>query len=150
MRVWLHRPGLAHHPSWRARRCENVCLVVPASEYLPSANSTTIAASSIQGTGAQNLSKDMRIGALVSGIALGPDFSSRRRASSVVKPPFETTSGALAVAVDGHVRPRLPWNDYSAALTSGDDDAPGWSYVKMSHDQEFILRGVPEIASIEP
>jgi hypothetical protein len=48
----------------------------------------------------------MRIGcALVSGIALGPDFASRRRASSVVKPPFDMTSGALAVAVDGHVCP---------------------------------------------
>ena len=37
--------------------------------------------------------------------ALGPDFASRRRASSVVKPPFEMTSGALAVVLDGDVRP---------------------------------------------
>ena len=81
--------------------------MIAASTYLPSANSTTIAASSIHGTGAQNFSSAMRNGcALVSGIALGPDFASRRRASSLVKPPFEVTSGALAMAaplVDGDV-----------------------------------------------
>src|ERR1700729_1434041 len=100
--------------------------IIPASTYLPSANSTTMAASSIHGTGAQNLSKAMRIGCvLVSGIALGPDFASRRRASSVVKPPFEMTSGALAVAVDGHVCPTTSLDWFSAALTSGDNDVPG-------------------------
>jgi hypothetical protein len=52
--------------------------------------------------GAQNFSKAMRIGCtLVSGIALGPDFASRRRASSLVKPAFEATfrvSGELVGA----------------------------------------------------
>src|SRR5580658_8398991 len=32
------------------------------------------------------------------GIESGPDFASRRRASSLVNPPFEVTSGALAGA----------------------------------------------------
>ena len=57
--------------------------MIAASTYLPSASSRTIAASSIQGTGAQNFSSAMRNGCtLVSGIALGPNFSSRVCASA--------------------------------------------------------------------
>ena len=65
--------------------------MIAASTYLPSTSSSTIAASSIHGTGAQNFSSAMRNGCtLVSGIALGPNFASRRRASSLVKPPEMT------------------------------------------------------------
>jgi hypothetical protein len=46
-----------------------------------------IAASSIHGTGAQSFSIAERSGwSAVSGTAFGPNFSSRRRASSLVKP----------------------------------------------------------------
>src|ERR1700685_4461161 len=46
-----------------------------------------IAASSIQGTGAQNLASAIRHGrSVVSGIALGPYFASRALASSLVRP----------------------------------------------------------------
>jgi hypothetical protein len=46
-----------------------------------------MAASSIQGTGAQNLPIALRKGcSAVSGIALGPTFASRWRASSLDKP----------------------------------------------------------------
>ena len=49
--------------------------MIAASTYLPSTSWSTIAASSIHGTGAQNFSSAMRNGcALVSGIALGPTF----------------------------------------------------------------------------
>ena len=61
--------------------------MIAASTYLPSTSSSTIAASSIHGTGAQNFSSAMRNGcSAVSGIAFGPNFSSRRRASSLVRP----------------------------------------------------------------
>src|ERR1039457_1411674 len=61
--------------------------MIAASTYLPRAASSTIAASSIHGTGAQNLVSALRNGfAAVSGIAFGPNFSSRRRASSPVRP----------------------------------------------------------------
>jgi hypothetical protein len=73
--------------------------MIKASTYLLSTSSSTIAASSIHGTGAQNFSSAMRNGCtLVSGIALGPNFASWRRAASLVSPPFETVSGALVVA----------------------------------------------------
>ena len=72
--------------------------MIAASIYLPSASSSTTAASSIHGTGAQNFPSAMRNGcALVSGIALGPNFWSRRRASSLVKPVGESS---FAVATD--------------------------------------------------
>ena len=46
--------------------------MIAASTYLPSTSSSTIAASSIHGTGAQNFSSAMRNGwSAVSGIALG-------------------------------------------------------------------------------
>ncbi len=68
--------------------------MIAASTYLPSTSSSTIAASSIHGTGAQNFSSAMRNGcSAVSGIAFGPNFASRRRASSLVRPP-----GRLAFA----------------------------------------------------
>ena len=58
-----------------------------ASTVLPSDSSSTMAASSIHGTGAQNFSNAMRRGcALVSGMEFGPNFSRRRRASSLVRP----------------------------------------------------------------
>src|SRR5208283_1517649 len=58
-----------------------------ASTYLPSASSSTIAASSIQGTGVQNLLNAERNGCTaVSGVALGPNFLSRMAASSLVRP----------------------------------------------------------------
>ena len=61
--------------------------MIAASIYLLSATSSTIAASSIHGTGAQNFSIAMRNGCnAVSGIAFGPNFFSRRRASSLVRP----------------------------------------------------------------
>ena len=61
--------------------------MIAASTYLPSTISSTIAASSIHGTGAQNLVSALRNGCrAVSGTALGPNFSKRRRASSLVRP----------------------------------------------------------------
>ena len=57
------------------------------STYLPSSTSSRIAASSIHGTGAQNLVKALVSGcSAVSSIAFGPDFSKRLRASSLVRP----------------------------------------------------------------
>ena len=73
--------------------------MIAASTYLPSASSSTIAASSIHGTGAQNFSSAMRNGCtLVSGIAFGPDFASRRRASSLVKPPETAFCASIELA----------------------------------------------------
>src|SRR5580658_6800342 len=67
--------------------------MIPASTYLPSTSSSTIAASSIHGTGAQNLVSALCSGrSAVSGTAFGPDFSSRRRASSLVSPAGSGTS----------------------------------------------------------
>src|ERR1039458_9893257 len=74
--------------------------MIPASTYLPRAISSTIAASSIQGTGAQNLASALRSGCrAVSGIAFGPDFSNRLRASPLVRP----VEGGLCLAEDGGV-----------------------------------------------
>src|ERR1700684_1048097 len=82
--------------------------MIEASTYLPSTSSSTIAASSIHGTGAQNFSSAMRSGCtLVSGIALGPNFASWRRAASLVSPACETASGAwVAVPVVGETGAR--------------------------------------------
>jgi hypothetical protein len=61
--------------------------MMAASMDLPSTSSSTIAASSIHGTGAQNFPSALRNGwSAVSGIALGPIFSSRSRASALDKP----------------------------------------------------------------
>ena len=58
-----------------------------ASRCSPSTSCRMIAASSIHGTGAQNLANAMRHGAVsVSGMAFGPDFSSRALASALVRP----------------------------------------------------------------
>ena len=71
--------------------------MIAASTYLPSASSSATAASSIHGTGAQNFSIAIRNGCSdVSGIAWGPNFSGRRRASSLVRPFCGLTSAALA------------------------------------------------------
>ncbi len=81
--------------------------MIAASTYLPRTSSSTIAASSIQGTGAQNFSIAMRKGCtLVSGIALGPKFASRPRASSLVRPPdcgptSATFAGLIGTALPG-------------------------------------------------
>jgi hypothetical protein len=73
--------------------------IIAASTYLPSASSRTTAASSIHGTGAQNFSNAMRNGwSDVSGIVLGPNFCSRRRASSLVRPLGRSS---FATAADG-------------------------------------------------
>ena len=67
--------------------------MIAASTYLPRTTSSTIAASSIHGTGAQNLVSALRNGCrAVSGTAFGPNFSSRRRASSLVRPVESGTS----------------------------------------------------------
>jgi hypothetical protein len=58
-----------------------------------------IAASSIQGTGAQNFPIALRKGcSVVSGIALGPTFASRWRASSLDKPLRAGSAAAGVVA----------------------------------------------------
>src|SRR5579872_4120949 len=75
-------------------------MMIAASTYLPSTTSSTIAASSIHGTGVQNLLKAERNGCIVvSGIALGPNFLSRMPASSLVRPLSET-SLVMAVLLD--------------------------------------------------
>jgi len=74
--------------------------MIAASIYLPRTTSSAIAASSIQGTGAQNLASALRRGCrAVSGIAFGPDFSNRLRASSLVRP----AEGGLCSAEDAGV-----------------------------------------------
>jgi hypothetical protein len=61
--------------------------MIAASTYLPRTISSTIAASSIHGTGAQKLVSALRSGCrAVSGISFGPDFSNRLRASSLLRP----------------------------------------------------------------
>src|SRR5580658_10857182 len=63
--------------------------MIPASTYLPRTISSTIAASSIHGTGAQNLSSALRSGCnAVSGMAFGPDFAKRLLASVLVRPEY--------------------------------------------------------------
>jgi tetratricopeptide (TPR) repeat protein len=93
--------------SWNGPRAAlktNRPAIIPASTYLPSASSRTIAASSIHGTGAQNFSIAMRNGCmLVSGIAFGPNFSSRLWASSLVRPFCGLTSAALADLVPAFI-----------------------------------------------
>src|ERR1700691_1044605 len=72
--------------------------MIAASTYLPSASSSTIAASSIHGTGVQNLLNAERRGCTaVSGIALGPNFLSRLSASSIVRPLGATSLQMPAV-----------------------------------------------------
>ena len=61
--------------------------MITASTYLPRINSSTTAASSIQGTGAQNLANALRIGcSAVSGIEFGPELFRRACASMAVRP----------------------------------------------------------------
>ena len=84
--------------------------MIAASTYLPSTSSSTIAASSIHGTGAQNFSSAIRNGwMLVSGIAFAPNLSSRRRASLLVRPFCKLTltapidSEGAAISADNWV-----------------------------------------------
>ena len=89
--------------------------MIAASTYLPSASSRRIAASSIQGTGAQSLASALRNGCTaVSVTAFGPNCFSRRRASSLVRPfgeplaspPERSLGKAGAAGVEG---PGLVW-----------------------------------------
>src|ERR1700733_11350724 len=73
--------------------------MMAASMDLPSTSSSTIAASSIHGTGAQNFFSALRNGwSAVSGIALGPTFSNRWHASSLDKPLISPPSATAAMA----------------------------------------------------
>ena len=61
--------------------------MIPASTYFPSTSCITTAASSIQGMGAHSFSIAIRAGwDDVSGMELGPNWSYRRRASSLLRP----------------------------------------------------------------
>ena len=112
--------------------------MIAASTYLPSASSSTIAASSIHGTGAQNFSSAMRNGCmLVSGIAFGPNFSSRPRASWLVRPFRGLTSAALAAFGDW-VRPLRA----SASLTPSGDGTIFFSTSGRGRDFKLSLRMV--------
>ena len=69
------------------------------SKYLPRTTSKMIAASSIQGMGAQNFSIAMLSAcSLESGIAFGPNFWSRLCASAPLRPPEGDGSFALDVS----------------------------------------------------
>ncbi len=73
--------------------------MIAASTYLPRTSSSTMAASSIQGMGAQNFFSAIRHGCTrVSGIALGPSLASRACASSPVRPGLEAASDVLVEA----------------------------------------------------
>src|ERR1700722_10218280 len=75
--------------------------MIEPSTYFPSTSSSTTAASSIHGTGAQNFSSAIRNGCmLVSGTAFEPTFSSRVWASSLERPRpvdklFDTGDGDI-------------------------------------------------------
>ena len=61
-------------------------MIAPSMNF-PKESSSTIAASSIHGIGAQKLAKALANGCrVVSGTEFGPNFSNRRRASSPVRP----------------------------------------------------------------
>jgi len=65
--------------------------MIPASTYLPSTTSSTIAASSIKGIGVNSFSNATRAGFdAVSHIELGPNRSALRRASSLVRPSADS------------------------------------------------------------
>jgi hypothetical protein len=70
--------------------------MIAASTYLPSASSSTITTSSIHGTVAQNIPSAMRNGCACVRHRVGANLASRRRASSPVKPYFETTLAAVS------------------------------------------------------
>ena len=73
--------------------------MIAASIYLPRAISSTIAASSIHGTGAQNLVGDLRNGfRAVSGTAFGPNASNRLRTSVSSSIPAGQSSDLTRVA----------------------------------------------------
>ena len=75
--------------------------MIAASTYLPRAISSTIAASSIHGTGAQNLVSALRSGCRdVSGSAFGPNFSVRWRTSSLESP---AGSGAFLTGAEAMI-----------------------------------------------
>src|ERR1700722_21011225 len=71
--------------------------MIAASENLPSTSCSAIAASSIQGTGAQSLRSALRSGrGVVSGVAFGPTTFSRLAASSLVRPQGRMRGGSAA------------------------------------------------------
>jgi hypothetical protein len=79
--------GASHLKNPRAALKTKSPAMTAASIYSCRAAWRVIAASSIQGTGAQNLASAIRHGrSVVSGIALGPYFASRALASSLVRP----------------------------------------------------------------
>jgi hypothetical protein len=76
--------------------------MIDASTYLPSANSSKIAASSIQGTSAQNLAIAMRSGcSAVSGTEFGPEVLRRVCASVAVRPPPGVGAATTPTAAAG-------------------------------------------------
>ena len=89
-------------PSWKnpsAALNTSSTAMIPASTNFPSTSSNRIAASSIQGIGVQNLVSARRKGcSAVSGMEFGPDFSSRLRASSLVRPFVELLVGTAIAA----------------------------------------------------
>jgi len=103
--------------------------MIAASTYLPSTSSSTIAASSIHGTGAQNFSIAIRNGCmLVSGIALAPNFFNRPVASAVDS-PFGKPTLIASTDFDGAALPAdmlavadtaySEWGNYRQLVTSG-------------------------------
>ena len=96
LRVCWARPSCTR-PTTALNR--NRPAITAASTYLPSASSSTTAASSIHGTGAQNFSTARRKGCrAVSGMALGPYRRSRSLASVLVRPMFTGDAGAATSA----------------------------------------------------
>src|ERR1019366_6396060 len=88
--------------------------MIAASTYLPRDISRTTAASSIQGTGAQNFVSALRHGRIAAlGIVFGPNSSSLRRASSPVRPVGASIPLAGGGCVMGSHRgyPRCPRPD---------------------------------------
>jgi hypothetical protein len=92
--------------------------MIVASTYLPSATSSKIAASSIHGTGDENLLNPERNGCTaVSGVAFGPSFLSRIAASSFVR-PLDEASVRLPAPLSDEL---IPSSDGAAGLDSSDE-----------------------------
>jgi len=118
--------------------------MIAASTYLPRVSSSTIAASSIQGTGAQNLATAMRSGcSAVSGIELGPEAVRRVCASVAVRPPTRAGSGANPTVA-------------GAALTEANPPQSAPSQPGASHFQNSLplshvaLRSDAGVKSVQP
>ena len=104
--------------------------ITAASGYSPIASCSTMAASSIHGTGAQNFPTASRqAGGVVSAMALGPISASLRRASRVVSP--------LERAVD--------INENPSNVAQWCVCPSGWSIEPVS-----MLRGAPSVGGMLP